>query len=217
MSDYDFLVYTDGACIGNPGPGGWAAIIRDRQGNERIVRGSAQRTTNNRMELRALLEALHVLPSGNHVRVLVRTDSRHLVDAIAKGWAARWRQHGWKRNRRDRAENTDLWGPLLDELDRRTVVVEWTKGHNGDPLNERCDAIARAEAEHAVGTDDGYVPADRSTQQTLPLSISSAGARVRCTPTDDGRIAISDGTATVYINSEDVSQIIGQLVMLSRQ
>ncbi|MCX8051250.1 MAG: ribonuclease HI [Chlorobi bacterium] len=209
MNDYDFLVYTDGACIGNPGPGGWAAIIRDRKGHERVVSGSARSTTNNRMELRAALEALRQLPVGKQVRVLLRADSRHLVDAITKGWAARWRQQGWKRNRHERAENTDLWAQLLDELERRTVVVEWTKAHNGDPLNERCDAIARNEAEHATGTDEGYV----RRHKQLPLEHQPLA--MHCTRAADGSVTISVEGSSVTIPAASVPDLIRTLSELS--
>jgi ribonuclease HI len=212
MTMSSYLVYTDGACIGNPGPGGWAAIIRQPDGSERTLTGNARLTTNNRMELRAALEALRSIPSGTDVHVLLRTDSRHLVDAITKGWAARWRKQGWRRNQRGRAENVDLWEQLLAELERRTVRLEWTKGHNGDPLNERCDQLARQQAEHATGTDEGYI--NRTVgepQQSLPLSYHRT---VECKRQSDGTITISDGAGQVTLAPTDVPSLVEQLVTL---
>lgn len=212
MKQAQYLIYSDGACIGNPGPGGWAAIIREPDGTERVLTGSATQTTNSRMELRAALEALRSVPEGKHVHVLLRTDSRYLADAIGKGWALRWRQQGWRRNRHERAENVDLWEQLLAELDRRTVQTEWVKAHNGDPLNERCDALARKSAEHATGTDEGYL--QRTTLPRQEQSVSSIGAAVQCTQLLDGRIAISDGTATVTVDRADIPTLVSQLVRM---
>lgn len=206
MNTYEYVVYTDGACIGNPGPGGWAAIVTDREGHEQILRGNAIQTTNNRMELRAALEALRTLPQG--VRVLLRTDSRHLADAIAKGWAQRWRAQGWKRNKRDRAENVDLWAPLLDELERRDVTVEWVQAHNGDPLNERCDTIARTEAEHATDPDPGY-PAIGERVPLLPYPQEST--EITCQERADGSIALSDGKTTLVLPRTAVPEVVYQL------
>ncbi len=211
-------MYTDGACLGNPGPGGWAAIIRSPDGREQTLSGSATLTTNNRMEIRAALEALRRLPRGKDVHVLLRTDSRYLADAIGKGWAARWRQKGWRLSSGDRTENIDLWEPLLEELDQRTVRVEWTKAHDGDPLNERCDSLARSEAEHATGVDEGYT-AERTEKSTHRKSARTAPRTkaVQCTRMLDGRIAISDGTATVVVAVEDVPPLVSELVSLVQQ
>ncbi len=214
MSDYDYLVYTDGACIGNPGPGGWAAIIRGRDGSERILAGNAVRTTNNRMELTAALEALRALPEG--VRVLLRTDSRHLADAIEKGWAERWRAHGWKRNRRERAENSDLWEQLLSELERRIVRIEWVRSHNGDPLNERCDAIARQEAERATGVDAGYELA-KAEQQELLLSNGPSRTHhpaIECRAEAAGTVVITDGKNSVRLERWQIPELVYDLTKL---
>lgn len=214
MNDYDYLVYTDGACIGNPGPGGWAAIIRDRNGSERILAGNAMRTTNNRMELSAALQALRVLPEG--VRVLLRTDSRHLADAIEQGWAERWRAHGWKRNRRERAENSDLWEQLLAELERRSVRIEWVRSHNGDRLNERCDAIARQEAERATGVDVGYESAFAHQQESLLSSEPPRQhqATIECRVETDGTVVITDGTSSLRLGRQQIPELIYRLTQL---
>jgi ribonuclease HI len=217
MNEYDYIVYTDGACIGNPGAGGWAAIIRDRQGATRIVAGNAQRTTNNRMELTAAIESLRLLPEG--VRVLLRTDSRHVSDGIEKGWAAKWKAQGWMRNRRERAENVDLWEQLLEETARRNVRIEWVRSHNGDPFNEQCDAIARQEAERATGTDVGYEQAQSRQHQLLhpsEPSTKSAG-RIECRTRSDRTIEISDGTHRLTLEREHVPELIYQLTRLLTQ
>ncbi len=138
------VVYTDGGCIDNPGPGGWAAVIL--RGDERTeMSGGFRLTTNNRMELTACIQGLRSLGPEDEDAV-VFTDSRYLVDAVEKGWARRWRSRGWMRDRAHRALNEDLWEELLCLLDRRRVVFRWVRGHAGDPENERCDELAREAA-----------------------------------------------------------------------
>lgn len=149
------LVFTDGGSIDNPGPGGYGAVILS--GDERIeLSGGFRRTTNNRMELMGCIAALsRIGPPGQ--RVLVRTDSRYVVDGITKGWAARWRRNGWMRNAEEPAENSDLWEKLLDLVERHDVRFEWIPGHAGHAENERCDALARAEAaKRNLPPDPGY-------------------------------------------------------------
>ena len=149
------LVFTDGGSIDNPGPGGYGAVIL--KGDDRIeISGGFRRTTNNRMELMGCIAALsRIEPPGQ--RVLVRTDSRYVVDGITKGWAARWRRNGWMRNPDEPAENSDLWEKLLDLVERHDVRFEWIRGHAGHAENERCDALARAEAaKRNLPPDPGY-------------------------------------------------------------
>ncbi len=149
------LVFTDGSSIDNPGPGGYGAVIL--KGDERIeLSGGFRRTTNNRMELMGCIAALsRIEPPGQ--RVLVKTDSRYVVDGITKGWAARWRRNGWMRNAEEPAENSDLWQRLLELVDRHDVRFEWIRGHAGHAENERCDALARAEsAKRNLPPDPGY-------------------------------------------------------------
>ncbi len=133
------IIHTDGACSGNPGPGGYAAILQFN-GVERELSGGFRLTTNNRMELTAAIVALEALKE--RCRVTLYTDSRYIVDAINKGWAARWKRNGWMRNKTDEALNPDLWERLLALLGKHLVTIEWTRGHAGDPLNERCDKLA---------------------------------------------------------------------------
>ena len=139
-------IHTDGACSGNPGPGGYAAILQFN-GVEKEVSGGFRRTTNNRMELMAAITALESLKE--RCRVTLYTDSRYIVDAVNEGWALRWKKNGWKRNKKEAALNPDLWERLLLLLGKHLVTMEWTRGHAGDPLNERCDRLAVA-ASHGV-------------------------------------------------------------------
>ena len=137
-------LFTDGACSGNPGPGGWGAILR-YQGKEKELAGGEAQTTNNRMELTAVIRGLEALKEP--CRVTVTTDSRYVVDGIEKGWARSWRARGWVKADKKPALNAELWGRLLDLLDRHEVTFRWIKGHAGHTENERCDRLAVAETE----------------------------------------------------------------------
>ena len=136
-------IYTDGACSGNPGPGGWAAILRYGE-TEKELSGGETGTTNNRMELTAAIRGLEALKEP--CAVTLYSDSRYLVDGIEKGWAKAWRARGWMRTKREPAKNPELWAELLELLDRHTVSLRWVKGHGDDPLNARCDALAVEES-----------------------------------------------------------------------
>ena len=136
-------IYTDGACSGNPGPGGWGAILRYGD-TEREISGGEKATTNNRMELTALLRALCLLNRPCHV--VVTSDSKYVLDALQKGWAKGWRKKCWKRSDGQPALNPDLWAELLDEAAKHTLEYHWIRGHTGHPENERCDALAVAAA-----------------------------------------------------------------------
>ncbi|MCL2086242.1 MAG: ribonuclease HI [Oscillospiraceae bacterium] len=132
-------IFTDGACSGNPGPGGWGAILRC-EGKERELSGGEPITTNNRMELTGVIEALDALKYS--CDVIIQTDSKYVVDGINKGWAARWRANGWLKADKMPALNTDLWGRLLNLIARHKVQFKWVKGHAGHVENERCDTLA---------------------------------------------------------------------------
>ena len=136
-------IYTDGACLGNPGAGGWGAIIRDGK-DERVLSGGELHTTNNRMELTAVIRALSTLEGRQDVTVT--TDSAYVVNAIKQGWLQTWKAHGWRKKTGGTAKNNDLWNELDFLLKKHNVEFEWVKGHNGHPENERCDAIAEREA-----------------------------------------------------------------------
>jgi ribonuclease HI len=147
MSEHQHLpqayIYTDGACLGNPGPGGWAAVLLEN-GDRREISGGKAGTTNNRMELMACIQGLQALRRPTKVTVV--TDSRYLHDALTKGWLRKWRSNGWKTSARTPVKNRDLWEELLPLLQRHQVSLKWTPGHQGQPENERCDALAKAAA-----------------------------------------------------------------------
>ena len=139
-------VFTDGACQGNPGPGGWGAILR-YNGVEKELSGGDPETTNNRMELMAVISALEALKEPCEVTLC--SDSQYVCNAISKGWARPRKKNGWRRSNKEPALNPDLWELLLQQLDRHHVTVNWVKGHAGHPENERCDRLAVAAAERA--------------------------------------------------------------------
>ena len=133
-------IFTDGACSGNPGPGGWGAILRFKD-REKELSGGAQETTNNRMELQAAIEGLRALKRP--MRVAIHTDSTYVKDGITK-WIVNWKRNGWKTAAKKRVRNVDLWQALDDVLIGHDVEWHWVKGHAGHPENERADALARA-------------------------------------------------------------------------
>jgi len=136
----DVILYTDGACAGNPGPGGWAAIII-HGGKERTVSGAEPRTTNQRMELMAAIEGLAAI--GGHLRVQLYTDSAYVMNCFRDRWYERWERSGWMGAGKQPVANRDLWERLIAETRRHEVVWNKVRGHSGDPLNERVDRLAR--------------------------------------------------------------------------
>ena len=136
-------VYTDGACSGNPGPGGWGAILRYGP-HEKAISGGEAETTNNRMELTAAIRALEALTEPCAVELY--TDSRYLADALEKGWVYNWRRNGWRKPDKKPALNVDLWEQLLALLERHEVRLHWVRGHADNEFNNRCDALAVAES-----------------------------------------------------------------------
>jgi len=136
-------IFTDGACSGNPGPGGWGAILRYNQ-VEKEISGGEENTTNNRMEITAVLEALTMLKEPCNVTLY--SDSQYVYNALKLGWAKKWRANNWMRNKKEPALNPDLWERLLQQYDRHNVTIVWVKGHAGHPENERCDRLAVEQA-----------------------------------------------------------------------
>lgn len=132
-------LFTDGACKGNPGPGGYGAVLL-MGGHRKELSGGFRKTTNNRMELMACIEGLRSLKRP--CRVVLTSDSTYVVNAMEKGWARRWRSKSWKLSSSQTAKNSDLWSDLLGLCDMHTVSFKWVKGHSGHPENERCDALA---------------------------------------------------------------------------
>ena len=137
-------MYSDGACSGNPGPGGWGTIIV-YNGHEKELSGGEAHTTNNRMELSGAIAGLSALKEP--CEVTLTSDSKYLVDAITLGWARKWKANNWVKPDKKPALNSDLWQKLLELLEVHTVKFVWVRGHNGHPYNERCDALAVAERE----------------------------------------------------------------------
>lgn len=140
-----YVIYTDGSCLGNPGAGGWAAIVIDRETGEVSEHsGGARQTTNNRMELMAAIEALDSIPVGSSIEIF--TDSQYLRNAFEKNWLANWKRRGWVTSNKTPVLNQDLWLALDDLIASRDVSFNWVRGHVGDHFNERCDQLARAQA-----------------------------------------------------------------------
>jgi len=140
-------IFTDGACSGNPGPGGGGAGLRYGTAEKELSGGEAS-TTNNRMELSAVIAALSALKEP--CAVTLTTDSKYVVDSITKGWVYGWKRNGWIKSDRKPALNKDLWELLLPLLEKHDVTFVWVKGHAGHPENERCDALAVAESRKFV-------------------------------------------------------------------
>ena len=133
-------IYTDGACSGNPGAGGYGAVLLYGSARKEISEGFEQ-TTNNRTEVLAVIKALEALKEP--CQVTLYSDSKYVVDAITKGWLKKWKANGWKRNQKEFASNIDLWEKLLPLLEKHTVIFVWVKGHADNKENERCDYLAR--------------------------------------------------------------------------
>ncbi len=132
-------LYTDGACSGNPGPGGWGAIL-EYQGHELELSGGEESTTNNRMELTAVIRGLQALKESCIVELY--SDSKYVIDGLQKGWAVSWRKNGWKKADKKPALNPDLWEILLDLTEKHEIQYHWVKGHAENPKNNRCDELA---------------------------------------------------------------------------
>lgn len=136
----EVTIYTDGACSGNPGPGGWGAVLIYGE-HEKALSGGAGDTTNNRMEITAAIKAMKALKEPCKVRLY--SDSAYLVNCMNQGWYRKWQQNGWLNGKKQPVENQDLWKDLLDEIKRHNVSFHKVKGHSDDALNNRCDELAR--------------------------------------------------------------------------
>jgi len=163
-------IFTDGSCLGNPGPGGYAAIL-DYKANRKELSGGFRRTTNNRMELLAAVEGLAALREDCDVTLY--SDSEYVVRAMNQGWPYSWRKNGWRRYKNKVAVNSDLWQRLLDLCDSHTVQFQWIRGHSGHPENERCDRLAVAAAQLPnLPADVGY---ESSLSSSTPLPKDGHG------------------------------------------
>ena len=137
-------LYTDGACSGNPGPGGWGAIL-EFNGVEKELSGGEANTTNNRMELTAVIQGLQALKEPCIVELY--SDSKYVIDGLSKGWAASWRKNGWRKADKKPALNPDLWEKLLNLVEKHELGYHWVKGHADNPYNNRCDQLAVTESQ----------------------------------------------------------------------
>ncbi|MEW6608572.1 MAG: ribonuclease HI [bacterium] len=148
------VIYSDGAAITNPGPGGYGVVLLHK-GRRKELSGGYRLTTNNRMELRGCIVGLKALKFK--CSVVIWTDSKYVIHGITKGWARRWRANRWMRSPENKAENPDLWAELLELCERHDVKFRWVKGHNGNPQNERCDQLANEMArQRDLPTDEVY-------------------------------------------------------------
>lgn len=159
------IIYTDGACSGNPGPGGWGAILDD-MGIKTELSGGEANTTNNRMELTAVIEALKALRGSHSVELF--SDSKYVIDALKLGWAASWRSKGWRKGDGKPAQNADLWEVLLDLVAQHNMTYHWVKGHADNPMNNRCDEMAVAEWQK-IKENMSNAPAETNAQTELDV------------------------------------------------
>lgn len=157
MSD-KYSIYTDGSCLGNPGRGGWAVVFEIPEGTADMY-GGYRMTTNNRMELMAVIKALESVPENSKVKIM--TDSRLICDAINKDWLRGWKRKAWRKADGGSVKNIDLWKMVDALMEKRKVNFIWIKGHNDNPLNEKCDLLAKTGAGlsgSALCEDTGYTP-----------------------------------------------------------
>jgi ribonuclease HI len=153
-ADCPVIIHTDGACLGNPGPGGYGAVL-NWNGREKELSGGFKLTTNNRMEILAVIVALESLTKPCQVTVV--TDSMYVRDAIEKKWLTNWKRNGWKTAAKTDVKNRDLWERLDSHLALHKVTFTWVRGHAGHVENERCDTLARSAAQgRGLADDSGY-------------------------------------------------------------
>ncbi len=161
MAQVDATIYTDGACLGNPGPGGYGVILI-ANGKRKELSGGFRRTTNNRMELTAVIVGLKALSMPSRVRLY--SDSQYLINGINQGWARQWRAKGFKKKK-----NPDLWTQILDLSERHQVEFIWIQGHSGQPENERCDQLSvQAAQRHNLPADEFF---EQSEADQTPLTL----------------------------------------------
>jgi ribonuclease HI len=150
------IIYTDGACFGNPGPGGYAAVLRYGERTKQIS-GGFRLTTNNRMEIKAVIEALKAVKSTQKYKIKIYTDSKLIVNAFNQGWLLKWKEKSWMRNRKEKVLNPDLWQELLMLSENHELELNWVEGHTGIPDNELCDKMSKEEASKPnLPSDDVY-------------------------------------------------------------
>lgn len=146
-------LYTDGACSGNPGPGGWGCVLIS-QNRKRRVSGYAPHSTNNKMELTAVIAGLQCLKKPSSVKIV--TDSKYIHDAFSKGWITKWQKNNWITATKEPVKNKELWAELINLEKKHTVAWEWVKGHSGDEFNDMCDELARMAIKNKGGIDEYF-------------------------------------------------------------
>lgn len=199
-------LYTDGACLGNPGPGGYGVIL-DYEGKRKELSAGYRLTTNNRMEILAVIAALETLRAP--CRVVLYTDSRYVADSISLGWAKKWRSKGWMRTANEKASNADLWQRVLDLCDKHDVTVQWVRGHAGHPENERCDRLSVAAASgRDLLEDTGYVEAlaGISKPPVNALAAPSMWPNDHAMP-DNHATQVRSDTTCMYITFRDQREL----------
>ena len=157
-------IFTDGACSGNPGPGGYGAVLRYK-GKEKELSEGYKLTTNNRMEMLAVIKGLETLKEPCEVNIY--SDSKYIVDAINQKWVYKWKANGWMRNKKEKALNSDLWNRLLILIEKHQTQFNWVKGHAGHAENERCDFLATEAIKSPILLDDEEFTKDKPTQGNL--------------------------------------------------
>ena len=143
FDNFDYIIYTDGACLGNPGPGGWAAIIINPKKSKKIIEGAAKNTTNNRMELLAVIRALDEIKDNGNIKIF--TDSKYVINGI-ESWIQRWKKNNWITSNKKKVKNVDLWIKLDNVRLGKIISWKWVKGHSGIKLNEEVDTLAKNQA-----------------------------------------------------------------------
>ena len=167
-------IHTDGACANNPGPGGFGAIVII-DGTEYTITGGDPKTTNNRMELSAVIEAVDLvnqLQDPGPWNIIVHSDSKYVVDAFNRSWIRKWQGNGWRNASKQPVANQELWQRLLQATTKHRMTFRWVKGHSGDPMNERCDELATAEAAFASNADGYWVTAGNPRSTVYDESVS---------------------------------------------
>ena len=155
-------IYTDGGCDPNPGPGGYGVVLLSGRQRKELT-GGYHLTTNNRMEILAVIKGLEALKTPSDVTVY--SDSQYVVNAVTKGWARKWRAKDWWRTKDEKAKNPDLWARVLELCERHSVTFKWVKGHAGDEENERCDALATEAMQGPLVEDEGYTPEPKKAKK----------------------------------------------------
>lgn len=148
-----YRLYTDGACFGNPGPGGWCAVLLSKKTNKRLY-GFTPSTTNNRMELSAVIEGLRAFKKSS--RISIYTDSKYVKDAFTQNWIASWQKNNWKTSSRKDVKNKDLWECLIELTKKHDVSWHWVKGHSGNEFNDMCDEYAKLAIHDKIDTISEY-------------------------------------------------------------